>query len=295
MRPAAFLGALLASCAQAPADLPEDPAALIRQLDDPDLFRREEAACRLSLLGLAIPDNSDTARIGEGLQRALGEGDPQRMIWRAYHVLRAGCLGRDWSRVAEALSGQGLRLIEIYEPHDRAKFVRFLAQPAAYVNGAGDRHDLFFWVQSVRKDGGWIVREVYVGLCATFDAPFKQLSAAERYPRGSVLAAFFGLEELQKLALVYPQLEEIELSYGRIRLKGAEAAPAGFHVNAGFVMDAKAGGRGVTYTAESGLDPREIRGGRLAWDGFTLSDTWGPLTLRGSSFWGGGALKPSED
>jgi len=287
--------ALLAACAQAPADESEDPAALIDQLDDPDLFRREEAACRLSILGLTIPDSADTVRIGEGLQRALGEGTPERMLWRAYHVLRAGCLARDWSRVADALSRQNLRLIEIYEPHDRAKFVRFLVQPSAYVNAAGDRHDLFFWVQSIRKDNGWVVREIYVGLLVKFDAPFKPLAATDRYPRGSVLARFFELDDLQKLAMVYPLLEEIELTYGRIRLKGSDGAPAGFHVNAGFLMDAKAGGRGVTCTAESGLDPREIRRGRLAWDGFTPSDALGPLTLRGGSFWGGGAPKPSED
>jgi hypothetical protein len=295
MRSSVFLAALLASCASAPAGEPDDPAALVDQLDDKDLFRREEAACRLSIQGLRIPDNDDTARIEEGLQRALGEGDPQRMLWRAYHVLRAGCLARDWSRVSDALSRQGLRFTEIYEPHERAKFVRFLAQPAAYVNGSGDRHDLFFWVQSIRNGNGWIVREVYVGLSVKFDAAFKLLSATERYPRGSVLARFFELDELQKLALVYPLLEEIELSYGRIRLKGADGAPAGFHVNAGFAMDAKAGGRGVTYTAESGLDPREQRRGRLDWDGFKASDTLGPLTFRGNSFWGGGSPKPSED
>jgi hypothetical protein len=295
MRASALLVALLSACAQAPADEPDDPAALIEQLDDRDPFRREEAACRLSILGLTIPDNADTTRIGEGLQRALGEADPQRMLWRAYHALRTGCLARDWGRVSDALSRQGLRLTEIYEPHERAKFVRFLAQPAAYVNGAGDRHDLFFWVQAVRREGGWTVREIYVGLNAKFDAPFKQLSSTDRYPRGSVLARFFEVEELQKLAIVFPLLEEIELTYGRIRLKGVDGAPAGFHVNAGFAMDAKAGGRGVTYTAESGLDPREVRRGRLAWDGFTPSDTLGPLTLRGGSFWGGGSPKPSEE
>ena len=292
---AALLLALLASCAQPPAELPEEPAALAEELGNPDPFRREEAACRLSILGLTIPENGDTARIGEGLERALGEGDPQRMLWRAYHVLRAGCLARDWSDVAEALSKQGFHVQEIYEPHPRAKFVRFLAQSAAYVNRAGDRHDLFFWVQSIRREGGWSVREIYVGLLVKFEAPFRQLSAVDRYPRGSVLERFFAQEELRKLALVYPQLEEVELSYGRIRLKGADAAPAGFHVTAGFAMDAKAGGRSVTYTAESGLDPRETRGGRLAWDGFTPSDTLGPLTLRGGSFWGGGSPKPSED
>ncbi len=295
MRASILLVALLAACAQAPADEPEDPAALIEQLDDPDLFRREEAACRLSILGLTIPDNADTARIGDGLQRALAEGNPERMLWRAYHVLRAGCLARDWSRVSDALSRQSLRLIEIYEPHERAKFVRFLAQPSAYVNAAGDRHDLFFWVQSIRKDNGWVVREVYVGLLVKFDAAFKGLAATDRYPRGSVLARFFELDDLQKLALVYPLLEEIELTYGRIRLKGSAGAPAGFHVNAGFLMDAKAGGRGVTCTAESGLDPLEIHRGRLAWDGFTPSDALGPLILRGGSFWGGGAPKPSDD
>jgi hypothetical protein len=295
MRLSILLAAALASCSLPPAQEPEDPAALIEQLDDRDPFRREEAACRLSILGLTIPENSDTVRIGEGLQRALQEPDPQRMLWRAYHGLRAGCLARDWSGVAEALSHQGLRLTEIYEPHGRAKFVRFLVQPAAYVNTAGDRHDLFFWVQTIRKDGAWIVREVYVGLNAKFDAPFKQLAASERYPRGSVLARFFELGELQKLALAFPLLEEIELTYGRIRLKGSDAAPAGFHVNAGFAMDAKAGGRGVSFTAESGLDPREIGRGRLNWDGFAPSDSLGPLTLRGSSVWGGGALKPTED
>jgi hypothetical protein len=226
----------------------------------------------------------------------LEERDPQPMVWRAYHALRSGCLAREWSRVSEALSRQGFRLIEIYEPHERARFVRFVAQPAAWVNGAGDRHDLFFWVQSARKDDGpWRVREVYVGLRAAFEAPFKQLASTDRYPRGSVLARFFELPELLKFAVVFPVLEEIEFTYGRIRDKDGGGAPAGFHVNAGFVMEGKAGGRAIYYTAESGLDPRELRRGRLAWEGFAPSDTVGPLTPRGGGFWGAGGPKPSDD
>jgi len=295
MRRAVLLFGLLASCAHAPVDEPDDPAGLIELLDHPDLLRREEAAHRLSILGLKIPENGDTARLKEGLAQAVAERDPQRIIWRAYHVLRAGCLAREGIRVDDALSSQGLRLIEIYEPDRQVRFVRYLAQRAAYVNAAGDRHDLFCWIQSVRKDASWIVREVYVGLHVAFEAPFKQLSTTDRYPRQSVLGRFFALEELQKLAIVFPVLEEIEFTYGRIRLKNADGAPAGFHINAGFAMEANAGGRGICYTAESGLDPRETRRGRLAWDGFESSDAVGPLTSRGGGFWGAGGPRPTED
>jgi hypothetical protein len=303
MRPARVLFCLLASgstllatsCASTPAEEPEDPAALVELLDHADPFRREEAAHRLSIAGLTIPENQDSERMKEAVARALEERDPQRMVWRAWHALRAGCLAREANRVQDALTRQGFRLIEIYEPDERTKFVRFVARNSAYVNGAGDRHDLFFWVQSVRKSTSWVVREVYVGLHVKFEAPFKQLAARDRYPRDSVLGRFFELEELQTLAIVFPVLEEIEFTYGRIRLKGADGAPAGFVINAGFVMEGKAGGRGICYTAESGLDPRETRRGRLAWDGFESSDATGPLTSRGGGFWGAGGPRPSGD
>jgi transposase-like protein len=309
MRAAIPLLSLLLACATPPPEAkPEDPAALLELLGHSQALRREEGAFRLSLAGGIIPDSlagheralafaeEDTLSMRQGVSLALEERDPQRMVWRAYHAIRAGCLARPWSRVSEALSRQGFRLIEIYEPHERSRFVRLFAQPGAWTSGAGDRHDLFFWVRSARKDGGsWTVREVYVGLVVKFDAPFKQLASTDRYPRGSVLARFFELPELAKLAIVFPHVEELEFTYGRIRDKEADVAAAGFHVNAGFLMEGKAGGRSIYYTAEAGLDPREMRRGRLDWNGFSSSDVVGPLTPRGTGFWGAGGPKPSED
>jgi hypothetical protein len=289
------LAVLLGACATAPEPA-EDPEELIRLLNHSHPLRREEAAFRLSLAGGTIPEGiaaaeEDTASMRQGISLAIEERDPQRMVWRAYHALRVGSLARPWSRVSEALSRQGFRLIEIFEPHERSKFVRFMAQPGAWTSSAGDRHDLFFWVRSSKG----VVREVYVGLVVKLDAPFKQLAATERYPRGSVLARFFELPELARIAVVFPYVEELEFSYGRIRDKDADGAAAGFHVNAGFVMEGKAGGRAIYYTAEAGLDPRETRRGRLDWDGFTSSDLVGPLTARGAGFWGAGGPKPSDD
>jgi hypothetical protein len=286
---------LLGACATAP-EAPEDPDALIRLLSHSHPLRREEAAFRLSLAGGTIPEGiafaeEDTAAMRQGISAAVEERSPERMVWRAYHALRAGCLARPWSRVSDALSRQGFRLIEIFEPHERSKFVRFLAQPSAWTSAAGDRHDLFFWVRSSMG----VVREVYVGLVVKFDAPFKQLVGTDRYPRGSVLARFFELPEISRIATVFPNVEELEFSYGRIRDKDVDGAAAGFHVNAGFVLEGKAGGRAIYYTAEAGLDPRESRRGRLDWDGFVSSDLVGPLTARGAGFWGAGGPKPSDD
>jgi hypothetical protein len=296
MRAGIPLVALLSACAGASVPERDDPPALAELLQHRDPFRREEAAHRLSILGVTIPANRDTTAMREELRRALQENStPERKIWRAWHLLRAGCLARDGALVEQELAKQGFGRLEIYEPHGRVKFVRYLAERQAYQNDAGDRHDLFFWVQSVRKGDSWIVREVYAGLVVKFESPFKQLAGTDRYPQGSVLGRFFALEELEKLAAGFPVLEEVELAYGRIRIKSSDDAPAGFHVNAGFVMEGKAGGRSVCYTAESGLDPREIRQGRLAWDGFESTDALGPLTLRGGGFWGGGAPKPNDD
>lgn len=293
---------LLGACATAP-EIPDDPSEAIRLLGQSNAFRREEGAFRLSLAGGTIPDalegseralayaDEDTGTMRQGISLALEERDPQRMVWRAYHTLRVGCLARPWSRVSDALSRQGFRLIEIFEPHERSKFVRFVAQTAAWSSAAGDRHDLFFWVRSSNN----VVREVYVGLVVRFEAPFRQLAAIERYPRGSVLARFFALPELAKVAIVFPQVEEVEFTYGRIRDKDAGGAAAGFHVNAGFVMEGKAGGRAIYYTAEAELDPRETRRGRLDWAGFASSDAVGPLVPRGAGFWGAGGPKPSDD
>jgi hypothetical protein len=307
MRPCFVLLVGLTSCAGVPSgEALETPAALASLLNHPDPARREEAAARLSIRGTTIAEalggkisaraEEDTASLRARIKEALAEPSAERMIRRAFHALRAGCLARDAQRVSAALGGQGFRLIEIYEPDDGLKFTRYLGQPSAYVNDAGDPHDLFCWTQARRRpDFTWIVREVYVGLHAHFDAPFKTISAIARYPRGSVLATFFGLPELQRLAQAFPVLEEIEFTYGRIRDKAMESAASGFHVNAGFVMEGKAGGRSVYYTAECELDPREGRGGTLDWVGFSASDTVGPLTPRGSGIWGAGGLKPVQD
>ena len=304
-----LLAVLLASCvAPSSAEVPEDPAEVIRLLGHSHPFRREEGAFRLSIAGGTIPAaleghpralayaEEDTASMRQGLSLALEERDPQKMIWRAYHALRGGCLARPWSRVSDALAQQGFRLIEIYEPHEKSRFVRFMGQPAAWTSAAGDRHDLFFWVRAAKPDGAaWVVREVYVGLVAKFDVPFKQLAATDRYPKGSVLARFFELPELFRLAVVFPHVEEIEFTYGRIRDKETGSVAAGFHVNVGFLMEGKQGGRSVYYTADAGLDPRESKRGRLDWDGFTSSDAVGPLVPRGAGFWGAGGPKPSDD
>ncbi len=310
MRASAAWLAFLAACSGAGfLDEPDDPAVLGALLGSDHPLKREEAAHRLSLLGRTVHEavagrpqvealvDQDTASMRAGLAGALEERDAGRIVRQAYHALRGGCLGREWSRVSDALARQRFRLIEIYEPHERAKFVRFLAQGSAYVNGAGDKHDLFFWVQSGRAGDRWVVREVYVGLHVTFEAAFKLLAAQQRYPRGSVLARFFEAPAVAKLAIVFPVLEEIELTYGWIRDKESEIVPAGFHINAGFAMagEGKGGGRGVYYTVESGLDPRATRRGRLLWDGFVPDPTPGPLVLRGSSFWGAGGLKPSDE
>ena len=60
-------------------------------------------------------------------------------------------------------------------------------------------------------------------------------------------------------------------------------------------MAGNAGGRSVYYTAEAGLDPREIERGRLDWAGYLPSNDVGPLTPRGSGIWGAGGLRPVED
>ncbi len=307
MRLSLTIALLLAGCAGLDLDNgPEEPARLAALLESGDPLAREEGAHRLSLLGMSVHEaletegrpaglvDQDTASLRERLEDALRERDPERMVWRAYHALRGGCLGRDWRRISEALSRQLFRLVEIYEPHERAKFVRFIGRARAYVNAAGDPHDLFFWVQSVRRDTGWLVREVYVGLHVEFEAPFKDLTRRDRYPQGSVLARFFELEEVRKLAAVYPVLEEIEFSYGRIRDRESGLVPAGFHVNAGFLLAGErgGGGRGIYYTAEAGLDPPTSPRGRLLRDRPAAD---GPLVPRGASFWGAGGWRPPEE
>jgi hypothetical protein len=291
---------LLAGCASADLEEgPDDPARWEALLGSDDPLEREEGAHRLALLGRTVHAplaDRDTASMRERLAESLQVRDPHQILWRAYHILRGGCLGRDWKRISDALAGQRFRLVEIYEPHERVKFVRFMGQPRAYVNLAGDPHDLVFWVQSVRRESGWIVREVYVLLHVEFEAPFKTLAARDRYPRGSVLAEFLELPEIRKFAVAYPILEEIELSYGRIRDKETSTVAAGFHVNAGFLTAAdKGGGRGVYYTAEARLDPPTTPRGRLLRDGFAPDGALGPLTPRGASLWGAGGWKPPED
>ncbi len=299
---------ILASCGGPSLKEPEDLALLLDLMGRDDVLHREEAVYRLSIAGESIPAvlegkdralelaQADTSSIRDRVALALKESRPERQVWFAWHALRLGCIARDWSRIYDALTRQGCRLIEIYEPNERLKFVRLMIQTGAYFNDARDRHDLFCWVQSVKVAGGrWRVKEVYVGLHVRFDLSFKVLAATPRYPRTGVLQMFLDQPDLPKVAVVFPFVEEIEFTYGRIRDNSADGAPAGFHVNAGFVMDGKAGGRSVYYTAEAGLDPRELERGRLDWQEFAPSADVGPLTPRGSGVWGSGGLRPVED
>jgi hypothetical protein len=295
-----WIGLLAAGCSAAPEpEGPEDPEALAGLLRSPDPLSREEAMVRLGRLGrLADGGAEDTGRMAVRVRDALRERDPERMVFLAWHSLRLGLLSREWAEVSTALARMPFRLTEIYEPHDRVKYVRFMARPGAFVDFAETPYDLFFWVETSRMgDGRWAVREVYVGLHGTVDLPFKAVAQGSRYREGSVLAQFLDLPEAKRLSAIFPVLEEIELTYGRIRTKEGTAVPAGFQVNAGLALGpgGKAGGRGIVATAESGLDPRETPGGRLLREGFSPQATLGPLVVRGTSFWGAGGLKPSDD
>ena len=114
------------------------------------------------------------------------------------------------------------------------------------------------------------MRGVCVGRRVPFGAAFKPLAGQQRYPRGSVLDRFFEAPEVAKLAIVFPVLEEIELTYGRIRDKESESVPAGFHINAGFAMagEGKGGRAGVVLHGRRrprspGDPPRPASVGRL--------------------------------
>lgn len=300
---------LLAACSSVPPKDPEDLALVYHLVASTDPLQREEGLYRLSIAGLTILDaaeekegilrplDADTASVRDRIRQVLQEEKtPERQVWRAWHLLRLACLARYWSSVYDALTRQDFGLVEIYEPHDRVKFVRLKFATGSFVNDAGDRHDLFCWVQSVKPVGSpWRVKEVYVGFQVRHNAAFKSIAARRRYGANGVLQQFLDLPDVQKVAAVFPYLEEIELTYGRIRDKAADGAPAGFHVNAGFVMEGNAGGRSVYYTAEANLDPKEVGRGRLDWAGFTPSADVGPLTPRGSGIWGAGGLRPSDD
>ncbi|HXX92272.1 MAG TPA: hypothetical protein VEN81_01480, partial [Planctomycetota bacterium] len=124
---------VLASCtAPARTEEAEDPSSLVALLGSPDALRREEAAQRMGRAGLTAPVNADTEGIRAGLLQALRERSPERLVWRAWHALRRGCLGRLWSGVAEALGRQGYRFTEMYEPREEVRFVRFAGAEAAY-------------------------------------------------------------------------------------------------------------------------------------------------------------------
>lgn len=309
--------AILAGCSSAPPP-PPDPKEDLRELaamlqcDDP--LKREEAGYRIARLGLSVdgfereqgsngfvPSLMDTASIRNNVERALHEDSPERLLWRAYHAIRVGSLGRLWKTVRDALPDQGFQFTEAYDPRGGTRFARFTARAGGWKDGAGGKHDLFFWIRTSKIGDSfserWIVKEVIVGLHVSLGVPFKTLAAQERYPQDGVLGRFLELPDMKRLAVVFPVIEEIELTYGRIRVRDAETIPAGFHVNAAFALAAegKGGGRGVVYTAESGLDPLEMPSGKLLWEGFTPSLALGPLTPRGSSFWGAGGLRPTED
>ncbi len=306
-----FAGLAHAACTAVPQAPPEDPATLTAALADPDPERREEALGLLArrgrtaqawleehrpeALALLERDSRSMAAELDGVM-ATERGSWDRALWRAWHVIRTGCLAREWTALSKALTAQRFQLREIYEPQESGprRYVRFLARRGAFVDASGRRHDLLFWVSLARREGEWIAREVHVVLHAGIHAPFKDVVERRPYPEGSVLRAFLGQPQLRPIAAVHPTLDEVELSYGRIRVEDGAPAPAGFHVNASFTGAGGIGGRGVTYTVEAAFDPPEGPDGRLLRGGFAPRGALGEFVLRGSSLMGGG-FRPSDD
>lgn len=269
MRNAALIAILLASCAEAPSR-PDRERLAERLAAGPE--EADRALAELAAAGATVEEalrtREDELRawreasesLREGLEAAAKSPSYATMLAESARLLRRACLAREWEALRPALARQGFGWVEMYEPHEHAKSLRFIARREAFVTDRGDRHDLFFWIHVAREGPGapWGVRHVEAGLHAALNAPFERL--ALRYPAGTVLERFFELPELAKLAEVHPVVEEIELLYDRL------GRGWGYHVNASFVGGGS--GRGVYFTADD-------QGGKP-----------GPFHPRASSVWG---------
>jgi hypothetical protein len=136
-----------------------------------------------------------------------------------------------------------------------------------------------------------------VALVADLNAPYSQVAAEKKFPKGSVLDVVLRLKGAREIGEVWPILRKVYVHYGCIGNRWEEYNPSGFHVCVEFAVSRKKefAGKTVYFYIPSGLDPLESWDGKKkGLGGFKPQDALGEITIGGGNEWWQGDDKTVE-
>jgi hypothetical protein len=226
------------------------------------------------------------------------------LLWTAwldslgYHVLirketqklQSRYLGKNWADFEPTQNRGGMKLIHSNDSQ-YLNFRSYMLQEGRYVSPGGLSHDLIadFDIDNGSRDTKETgkIRGVRAGLLTEPQRPFSAFVAEASYPEGSVLDLLLHADDVRQVGEEFPVLTRLELTYDLIHDRWADETARGFHIRIEFAIDAEQqiGGKTLSLTAESGLDPLETHDGKKILAGFKPKDSVSSFRNWGGSEW----------
>lgn len=211
------------------------------------------------------------------------------------------CVGQQWNTVTKIMEQHRFPVVESWDNGDAAHCYYLVKKKAfQFSNGHSlDLHILLTVLLSAenadRPNLPARPGKIYAAdtaLVADINAPYADLVAQERYPKGSILDTVLRLDKVKAVGSTWPLLKKVYVHYGYLFDRWVEHSPSGFHVTVEFSasINEKVGGKKMYFFVPSGLDPlRSPNSQEELLDGFTAKDTLGGIRSGGGNEWWYGA------
>jgi hypothetical protein len=223
----------------------------------------------------------------EALDRVLKlKADSYHVLLReASRLVPPALLGREWGEVQRLMQNHSFVSVEAWDNGSAANAYWLLKRKAVTFSN-GYSLDLYALIQArnldepnypLRLDG---LCRADVALVAAINAPYAQVIAEERYPKGSVLEVILNHMKVREVGETWPLLSKIYVNYGYLYDRWRGYNPSGFEVQVEFIVSTQEeiAQKKMTFTVASGLDPlRSLDGKKAVLDGFESQDTLGKI------------------
>jgi hypothetical protein len=224
----------------------------------------------------------------------LKSGSYHTLLREASRLVPPALLGMTWVEVQRVMQEQSLMIVKEWQGNN-GPLAYYILKRGAFVFSNGFSLDLYVLLGAVnegRHQYGPCLGKLYqadVALVGDINAPYAQVVAEERFPKGSVLEVALSCEEVRKTSEVWPILGKVCVYYGYLADRWLEFNPSGFRVDIEFTASAQGeiGGREMIFTVVSGLDP--LRSSDGTWEilnGFKSEDTLHQMRVFDGLEWG---------
>lgn len=238
---------------------------------------------------VASPEELDDALVKV---RDLKSDSYHHFLREASLLLPPRFVGQQWSTVTNVMEKHQFPIVESWENGD-ASHCYYLVKKNAFQFPNGHSLDLHVLFSAWNADRPnlparpgkiWAANAAFV---ADINAPYADLVAQDRYPKGSILDVVLRSDKVKDVGSAWPLLKKVFVHYGYISDRWVEHSPSGFHITIEFTasLDEKVAGKKMYFSVPSGLDPLRSFDGKELLDGFTSQDTLGEIRFVGSNGW----------